>query len=212
MRDIPVFTTQYGVASLTLKEIPYSAEAYFRIQHTTDPERLIEECVSFCRSAGAEHIYATGHTFLENYPVYTAVLTMYCPRGSIPDTDAVLLPVEQQNLEQWRALYNQKMTGVATAAYMSLQDAKQMLSKGEGYFIKRDSELLGIGIAAKDTIRAVASFKPGFGADVVSTLCRVLVCDAVTLEVASTNTRAISLYQRLGFQFGSEVSRWYKII
>ena len=28
MKDFPVFTTEYGVASLTLKEVPYREEAY----------------------------------------------------------------------------------------------------------------------------------------------------------------------------------------
>ena len=32
MKDIPVFTTDFGVASLILKEIPYRGEAYIRIQ------------------------------------------------------------------------------------------------------------------------------------------------------------------------------------
>jgi hypothetical protein len=32
MRDIPMFTTEYGVASLVLKEIPYQAAAYITIQ------------------------------------------------------------------------------------------------------------------------------------------------------------------------------------
>ena len=31
MRDFPFFTTEYGVSSLVLKEIPYRSEAYIRI-------------------------------------------------------------------------------------------------------------------------------------------------------------------------------------
>jgi len=34
MRDIPVFTTQYGVASLVLKEIPYKKRAHITLQAT----------------------------------------------------------------------------------------------------------------------------------------------------------------------------------
>ena len=50
MRDIPVFTTQYGVASLVLREIPYRQEAYISIQSSLQPEQLLEECIGFCRA------------------------------------------------------------------------------------------------------------------------------------------------------------------
>ena len=32
MRDFPFFTTEYGVSSLSLKEVPYRQEAYIRIR------------------------------------------------------------------------------------------------------------------------------------------------------------------------------------
>ena len=56
MRDIPVFTTEYGVASLVLREIPYRQEAYISIQSSLQPEELLAECVSFCRACGAEKV------------------------------------------------------------------------------------------------------------------------------------------------------------
>ena len=60
MRNIPVFTTEYGVGSLILREIPYRQEAYIRIQDTKEPEAFLGECVDFCKAAGAERIYGTG--------------------------------------------------------------------------------------------------------------------------------------------------------
>ena len=68
MLDIPMFTTENGAASLILKEIPYSEAAYIKIHSSQAPEALLEECVSFCRMAGAENIYASGHVILEKYP------------------------------------------------------------------------------------------------------------------------------------------------
>ena len=41
MKDFPVFSTSYGVASLILKEIPYRQEAYIHIQSTLEPEQLL---------------------------------------------------------------------------------------------------------------------------------------------------------------------------
>ena len=48
MKDIPVFTTQNGVASLILQEIPAQGCAYIRLQATLSPEQLLTECIAFC--------------------------------------------------------------------------------------------------------------------------------------------------------------------
>ena len=71
MRDIPVFTTEYGVSSLFLKEIPYKSEAYIRIRDVQPEgfEAHLQECVSFCRMCGAEWIDAAGHEYLKKYPL-----------------------------------------------------------------------------------------------------------------------------------------------
>ena len=34
MKDFPMFTTEYGIASLVLKEIPYKKEAYIMLRAT----------------------------------------------------------------------------------------------------------------------------------------------------------------------------------
>ena len=60
MKDIPVFTTQNGVASLILQEIPTQGCAYIRLQATLSPEQLLAECISFCRMVGATRIYVAG--------------------------------------------------------------------------------------------------------------------------------------------------------
>ena len=54
MKDFPVFTTENGVASLILKEVPYRGEAYIHLRDSQDPKALLEECVSFCAACGAE--------------------------------------------------------------------------------------------------------------------------------------------------------------
>ena len=99
MKDFPVFTTEYGVASLILKEIPYQGTAYITLQDSLEPGKLLEECVAFCRVCGAEAVYATGHEILESYPLYTAMWEMRCPWESLPDTEAGLFPVVEATLE-----------------------------------------------------------------------------------------------------------------
>ena len=209
MKDIPLFTTPFGVASLILKEIPYRQEAYVRLQATENPADLIEECVGFCRACGAERIFATGHEFLERYPLHTAVLQMQCSVDSLPQSSASLFPVLPENLENWRSIYNEKMAAVHNASYMTEKDGKTMLQSGSGYFVHRGGTILGIGKVSGGKIEAVAAVIPGAGKYVMLALCSLIHDDTVSLEVASANMRAIQLYERLGFVSTCELSKWY---
>lgn len=212
MRDIPVFTTSAGVASLTLKEIPSKGTAYIRLQDSAEPKSLLKDCVEFCRAAGAERIYATGHSTLEIYPMHTAILQLSCMKDSLPQTDAAIFPVQDKTLEYWRQIYNKRMENVPNAATITIFDGQEMLKKGDGYFIHRKETLLGIGKASGDTVDAVISVIPGSGQDVLLALCNALPGERVTVEVASANAPALNLYKRLGFVQTAEISRWYKII
>lgn len=211
MRDFPVFTTENGVGSLVLKEIPYRGVAYVTIHDSSFPTAFLQECVSFCRSVGAETVYASGHGIPEFYPLHTAVYQMTIPLEMIPQTDACIFPVTEQTLQVWREIYNIKMKNVDNAAYMSHNAGKEMLKRGDGYFVHKDGVLLGIGIASGDRIGCIAAVVPGTGREVAAALAHALSCDRVILDVASTNTRAISLYESMGFLKTAEVSRWYKI-
>ena len=212
MRDFPVFTTENGVGSLVLREIPYRGIAYVTIQDSLYPTGFLAECVDFCRVVGAVQIYATGHEMLEQYPVYTSVLQMSGSIVSIQETDACLFPVTEKTLSRWREIYNNRMENVDNASFMSEQAAKELLNSGDAYFVHRNGELLGIGKASGNRIDCVASVKRGSGREIVSALAHGLLSDPVILDVASTNLRAIRLYESMGFIKTSEISRWYKII
>ena len=211
MRDFPLFTTEHGAAGLVLREIPYKGIAYVTIHDTLQPKELLQDCVEFCKLAGAEKIYATGHAVLEDYPLYTKVLKMQQLSESLPESDAMLFPVTEKTAEQWRLLHNEKMRDIPNASTMTRQDMDKLLTRGAGYFVHRDGELLGIGIAAGDTVESLAAAKPGMGETVLLALCSVLSSDTVVLEVASMNTPAMRLYQRLGFQITGEMSHWYDV-
>ena len=212
MKDIPVFTTENGAASLVLKQIPYSGAAYIKIQSTVEPEKLLAECVDFCRMAGAEAIYAAGHPYLMKYPLHTALWKMSRSREGMKDTDAALFPVTEQTLEMWRELYNRKMADVPHFSYMSAFDGRELLKKGNGYFVHRAGTLLGIGIASSDQIDGVVAACPGAGEDVVLALNHALSADTVNLVVASENKRAVALYDRLGFAVVQQISTWYTVL
>ena len=211
MRDFPVFTTENGVGSLVLKEIPYRGAAYVTIHDSSFPTDFLKECADFCRIAGATHVYASGHPVVEDYPLYTSVVRMQADWDAVGETDAMLFPVTDNTLANWQEIYNKRMANVDNASYMSSAAAAEMLKRGDGYFIHADGELLGIGMASDDHIDCVATVKPGSGKEIVRGLTHALMCDRIYLEVASTNLRAISLYESLGFIQTTEISRWHKI-
>ena len=211
MKDLPMFTTEYGIASLILREIPYRQEAYIRIVATEQPCALVEECAAFCRACGAEKVYATGHEDLAKYPLHTVIWLMRGSREDLLHTDAALWPVLPENVDSWRSIYNERMSAVANASYMNEADARAMLDAGDGYFIHRGGTLLGIGKAAGGKVEAVASVCPGSGGDIMAALSGILTEETITLEVASANEKAIRLYERLGFIRTGERSRWYRI-
>lgn len=213
MKDIPVFTTEDGVASLILKEIPYRQEAYIRVQDV-QPGRLdalLKECASFCRMAGAERVYANGFEETEAYPrsciVYEMCGTAWVDKEKLEN----LFPVTEQTVARWRQIHNERMGSVDNAGTLTALDEKQILASGGAYFVHRSGELLGIGWVEEDRLLAIASLQQGAGERVAHTLMSVVEGGQLTLEVASTNEKAIRLYEKLGFLKTKELFRWYKI-
>ena len=212
MKNIPVFTTENGVATLILKEIPYYETAYILIQDTQSPAEFLAECKDFCRVVGAEHIYASGHAYLEEFPYHTEIWEMSAQRSSLQDTDVALFPVTDETLEKWRVIYNEKMASVANTSYMTKFDAERMRKEGSGYFVHKENSLLGIGMVNGDRIDAVASVQRGTGYECMLALNHALTGEQVNLQVASTNLPAIRLYEKLGFIKTKVISKWYKIL
>lgn len=212
MKDIPMFTSEYGVASLFLREIPYRSRAHIKIQSSLEPEKLLEECVSFCRMCGAEWIDAAGHAYLEKYPLITALVSMQCSRDQLGEGNACLFPMTEQTMQRWLDICNKRMANVPNAAYLDAKDGRELLEKGSAYFVHRDGELLGIGVASGDFIDTVVAVQKGAGETVVRALNGVLTGDTVRLMVADANTRAVRLYERLGFVKVKELSRWYRVL
>lgn len=206
-----MFDTEYGIASLVLKEIPYKGVAYIILREVWEPENLLKECVSFCRMAGAETICAAGHEILEQYPLYTTVLEM---RGEAVVDKSILeslFPVTDATVTKWRTIYNDKMRGIDNAATLTAFDEKRIVQSGGAYFVHHDGELLGIGWLDDTELLAVASAKPGMGRTVMNTLMSLVEEAQMRLEVASTNEKAIHLYEKLGFIRTKEISRWYRV-
>lgn len=214
MKDFPFFTTEFGVASLVLKEIPYREESYITLLDAQPGQEadLLKECVAFCRMAGAEKIYASGHAVLEGYPLHCAVVEMRGQAWVDREKLRNLFPVTDATVKQWRDLYNEKMRRVDNAATMTAFDEKNIVSSGGAYFVHDDGELLGIGWLEDTKLLAVCGARPGAGEQVMHTLMSLVENDDMTLEVASTNERAIRLYEKLGFIKVREIRRWYRVL
>lgn len=212
MKDFPVFTTEYGVASLILKEIPYKETAYIHIRSSEQPEELLRECVSFCRVCGAERIYASGHDHLLQYPLHCVIYEMRGEARVEEELVENLWPVAAETAGRWREIYNRRMRAVDNASTLEASDEKRIRESGGTYFVHSGGQLLGIGWLEDGELKAVASEVAGAGVRVMHTLMSLIPGQQLKLQVVSTNTRAIRLYEKLGFIRTAEISRWYRIV
>ena len=212
MNNIPMFTGVYGAASLILMEIPYTGESYaiFRSVQPGMAAAFAEECVQFCRMAGAQRVYASGED-LKEYPFHCQILSMACAKEQILPGEGLLWPVLPENVAKYRELYNEKMKDVHNAATMTWRDEKRLVESGGGYFVHDGSRLLGIGQVSEDRLETVIAAVPGRGETVLRALAQEIRGDTVHLQVASTNQRALRLYRRMGFVPTGVVSTWYRI-
>lgn len=211
MKDFPMFTTEYGVASLFLKEIPYKETAYIVIRSSEQPEELLKECVSFCRICGAEKVYASGHDYLEQYPLHSMIYEMKGEAWVDERKVEHLWPVTQETVARWREICNERMYPLDNSATLEARDEKEILEKGDACFVHRDGELLGIGWIRDGELAELAAVVPGAGERVMHTLMSIMPGQVLKLQVVSTNLRAISLYERLGFIKTAEISRWFQV-
>lgn len=209
MKDIPIFPTEYGVASLMLKEIPYRQTAYIRVQdvQTGAVDDLIKECGQFCRAAGAEHIFWTAEG-VEREP-HSAVYEMRGQAWVDKNKLENLFPVTEATVARWRQVFNDRMASVDHTATLTAFDEKRIVESGGAYFVHNDGELLGIGWLEDAKLLAIAAVKPGAGERVAHTLMSLVEGASMTLEVASTNEKAIRLYEKLGFLKAKEITKWY---
>ena len=213
MRDFPIFTTEYGVSSLILKEIPYRNQAYIRIRDVQEEffTEHLAECVSFCRMCGADRIFAAGTERLEGYPLYTEVYEMRGTACPEEEKIASLFPVTEETVGKWRTIYNEAMRRVDNAGTLESREEKKILESGGAYFVHSQGQLLGIFWMEGNKLLAIAAVQKGAGETVMHTLMSLFPDGQVTLDVASTNERAIRLYERLGFMKTAQLTSWYEV-
>jgi predicted GNAT family acetyltransferase len=106
---------------------------------------------------------------------------------------------------------NERLKNVDNAATLDGTSEKEILERGGACFVHKNGELLGGGWLANGELLLIAAAVPGAGERVMHTLMSLQPDEPIELEVASTNTRAIRLYEKLGFVKASELRQWYKV-
>lgn len=211
MKDFPMFTTEYGVASLVLREVPYRQEAFVTVQSTQQPEELIRECISFCRICGAEKIYARNHEFVEQYPLHCIIYEMRGPVEVDESKVANLWPVTRETIGKWREFLNEKMRPIDNSGTLVKQGEQEILDTGGAYFVHREGKLLGAGWLVDDELLLIAAAENGMGEQVLHTLLSATCPEQLRLDVVSTNERAIRFYEKMGMIKTAEKRHWYQI-
>lgn len=212
MKDIPFFTTEYGIASLGLGEIPYRGEAYIQIQEAQADavSQLLRECAEFCVACGAQRIYWSGAE-CDQEPVMQLLKmtgTAWVDKSKLEN----LFPVTEATVEAWRKIYNERMKSVPQSRTLSFAQEKEIIASGGAYFVHHEGSLLGIGWLEDTHLLAIAAVQPGAGERVAHSLMSLVEGAQMTLEVLSSNVKAIALYERLGFLTTGVLRRWYKLI
>ena len=117
----------------------------------------------------------------------------------------------EETVGQWRTIYNKAMHRVDNAGTLESRDEKQILDSGSAYFVHKEGNLLGIFWMDGSKLLAVAAVEKGAGETVMNTMMSLFNNEQIILDVASTNTKAIWLYEKLGFVKTAELSRWYRV-
>lgn len=217
MQNIPVFTARSGMASLVLREIPYNRKAYVLIRAVwnEETEALLQECAAFCRGAGAEAVYASDG--VKDLPAAHAydVLRLSCRREVLPrpGNTVELEPVSAKNGREYLRIYNGCFREVPGAASYDERDLRRLMEQGSGYLARRGDGYAGVVELDMDGIAGIAVLPEykGLGRDLALTALRKVERETLCLKVADTNTRALALYRRIGFENDALVSRWWRL-
>ncbi len=212
MKDIPIFTTAAGVASLVLREIPVWGKAYVLPRGAfTSAAELAAECAAFCRMAGAKQVSIRLDSPAEGCAFSHEIWELARPGDDLPTPERILplVPLTAENGEAYRALFNRRFRAVSGAAHCAADDLKALSG---AWLCEQGGALLGLGQVTDGELRAIAAAKPGVGYDLALALLKTCPSETYTLRVASDNAPALRLYERLGFEKRAVISRWYRVL
>jgi GNAT superfamily N-acetyltransferase len=217
MRNIPMFTAANGMASLILREIPYSGRAYVMVRSVWNGQTaaLLQECADFCRAAGAREVFASDG--VQELPAEHAydILQLTLERAALPvqERPVELEPVSEENGGAYLEIYNACFREVPGAASYDKKDLQRLMEQGSGFLAKREEAYAGVVELDPDGIAGIAVLPQyrGLGYDLALTALQRIEQETLCLKVADTNHRAVALYRRLGFGNDTLISRWWRM-
>lgn len=214
MKNIPVFTSPYGIATLILREIPWSGSAYVLVRSVWNGQAaaLLEECRGFCRAVGAESVFAAYDA--EELPAEPAydMIRMARPKAGLPEPGKLeLAPLDRENSAAYLEIYNRCFITVPSAASYDQNSLEPLYGEDLAWLAKVNGQYAGVAEISKEGLEGIAVLPEyrGLGHDLALAVLQMVPSPVLRLKVASTNTRAIALYQRLGFIPECVEKRWF---
>lgn len=216
MKDIPIFTGAHGIATLVLKEIPWSGCGYVLVRSVwTDAAAFLEECLGFCRACGAQQVYASWEMAELPAPHAYDMVALQMKKSELPQgTPLDLQALTKENSEAFLQTYHACFQQVPNAASYGKKDVARLLGEETAYLVFRDGICAAIAELSREGLEAVGVLPQfrGMGYDLTRTVLEMVPSVTLKLKTASTNTRALQLYERLGFRRTGILSRWWKLM
>ncbi len=217
MKNIPVFTSSYGIATLILREISWNGTGYVLIRSVWNGQTaaLLEECKGFCRAVGAEKIYAAWD--LEPLPAEPAweMLWMTRPKAGLPQPEKPIVPepLTEENSADYLRIYNACFREVPCAASYDRRSLEPLYGEELAWLAKVDGVYAGVAEISKTGLEGIAVLPEfrGLGYELALAVLPMVPSTELRLKVAGTNHRAIALYERLGFSRAGVEKRWWKL-
>ena len=217
MKNIPVFMTEGGTASLVLKEIPHRGEAYVLLRTVHDLPVLLEACAGFCRSCGAEQMFVSRGIDPLPLPHAMDMLLLHADKARLPAPAAEvrLEPMVPDNDAIYQRIYNVCFQGVSNAATYEPADIRRIYREKQLAFLALTGSGIpfGMGELHGNELAAVGVLPEyrgqGRSRDLTLALLRHCQGPLVELTAASDNDAALGLYDSLGFTVAKKLSAWY---
>ena len=216
MKNIPMFTSPYGIATLILREIPWSGSAYVLVRSVWNDQAaaLLEECRGFCRAVVAKAICAAYDT--EELPAEPAydMIRMTMSKAVLPETAAIeLVPLDRENSSAYLEIYNRCFAAVPSAASYDEDSLKPLYGEDLAWLARVDGKYAGVAEISKEGLEGIAVLPEykGLGYELALAVLNMVPSPVLRLKVASTNVRAIALYRRLGFSAECVEKRWFRL-
>lgn len=212
--DVLSISGEHGHYKLVLKEIEIKGIAYIIINDCDSLALILEEAIKVLNNYKPKEIYYKYSNYLGS-PYVTIDKYQLKHKHFPPNKNIKFKPLDLENRYAFAKMATESMFNVANAASYNDADVFNLMKEygnNIGYFYYKH-EYIGGYLLAKNEIELFFIAKKfqhqGLGKQALIKLINK-IDDDVYLDVASNNTIALELYKGLGFEYCSNVSKWYK--